>query len=85
MSQSAESAPVTHVLHATTAVNAGEVHVTVRVHLDKRLTLALTPALAATLGHSLVRAAAKPRRAARARAEDGSRRLPVLKPSGRLV
>lgn len=75
---------ISHVLHAkATRIGSGrgaEVHLTVGVHHDKRLTFAFTPELAAQIAPALA-AAARPRRA-RAKDDQGEPRLPILKPSG---
>ena len=79
---------ITHIIHAkaerVTAVRGAEVHVTVGVHGDRRITLAFTPELAAALAPAIADAA-RGRTIGRARKALTQAKAPVLKPSGGLL
>lgn len=76
--------PVSHVLHAKTTRVGDEVHVTIRMHHDARITMAFSPRLAAQVGQSMVRDAKKRLRKKRVQPDQGAR-LPLLKPCGALL
>lgn len=77
---------ISHILHAkverVSYARGAEVHLTVGVHHDRRLTLAMTSELAAQLAPAIAQAARSKHTGRPLRKNQGEARLPILKPAG---